>query len=60
MTPEWAARYKENEELRDFEFIPKDIENSIIEAYNTPKSGSKAKMERYFMDNKLSRMFEKN
>lgn len=59
MTPEWAARYKENEELRDFEFIPKDIENSIIEAYNTPKSGSKAKMERYFMDNKLSRMFEK-
>ncbi|CAA7537595.1 Ribonuclease H [Klebsiella phage vB_KpnM_05F] len=59
MTPEWTARYKENEELRDFEFIPKDIENSIIEAYNTPKSGSKAKMERYFMDNKLSRMFEK-
>lgn len=59
MTPEWAARYKENEELRDFEFIPKDIENSIIEAYNTTKSGSKAKMERYFMDNKLSRMFEK-
>lgn len=59
MTPEWASRYKENEELRDFEFIPKDIENSIIEAYNTPKSGSKAKMERYFMDNKLSRMFEK-
>lgn len=59
MTPDWAARYKENEELRDFEFIPKDIENSIIEAYNTPKSGSKAKMERYFMDNKLSRMFEK-
>ncbi|QDH49150.1 ribonuclease [Pantoea phage Phynn] len=59
MTPEMAARYRENEELRDFEFIPKDIENSILEVYNAPKIGSRAKFERYCMDHKLSRIFEK-
>lgn len=59
MPPEWAARYKENEILRDFDFIPKDIADSILEAYNSPKLGSKSKMETYFMENKLKRMFEK-
>lgn len=59
MQPEWAARYKENEVLRDFDFIPQDIANNIIDAYNKPKQGNKAKMEKYFMENKLVRMFEK-
>lgn len=59
MTPEWAARYKENEELRDFDFIPKDVADEIEKAYNNPKTGNKAKMEKYFMEHKLVRMYEK-
>ena len=59
MNPEWAARYKENEIMRDFEFIPVDIANNIVAAYNAPKAGSMGKMEKYFIDNKLVRMFEK-
>lgn len=59
MEPDWALRYKENEMMRDFDFIPADIENNIVAAYNEPKRGNKSKMEKYFMENKLSRMFEK-
>lgn len=59
MNNEWAMRYKENEVMRDFEFIPQDIANNIIDAYNAPKRGNKSKMEKYFMENKLVRMFER-
>lgn len=41
MPEEWAIRYRENEELRDFDFIPKDVATAIEEAYNAPKSGTK-------------------
>lgn len=59
MNEEWAKRYRENEILRDFDFIPDSVADSILEAYNSPKVGNKAKMERYFMEHKLIRMFEK-
>lgn len=59
MTPEMAARYKENERLRDFNFIPKDVENAILEAYNAPKIGNKSKMQKYFIQNRMVRMAEK-
>lgn len=59
MTPEMAARYKENERLRDFDFIPKDVANSILEAYNAPKLGNKSKMHKYFVSNRMVRMVEK-
>nr|DAG58158.1 MAG TPA: RnaseH [Caudoviricetes sp.] len=59
MPEEWAIRYRENEELRDFDFIPKDVATAIEEAYNAPKIGNKAKMEKYFMECKLTRMYEK-
>lgn len=59
MPEEWAERYRENEKLRDFKFIPKDIANNILEAYNSPKIGNKSKMQKYFTEHKLMRMFEK-
>lgn len=59
MPQDWADRYRENEELRDFDFIPKDVADAIESAYNAPKIGNKSKMEKYFMKNNLARMFEK-
>jgi len=59
MNNEWALRYKENEIMRDLDFIPQDIANNINDAYNAPKQGNKAKMEKYFMEMKLIRMFDK-
>lgn len=59
MPEDWASRYRENERLRDFDFIPKDIEKSILDVYHGPKAGSKSAMEKYFMEHKLKRMFER-
>lgn len=59
MTPEMAARYKENEILRDSDFIPKDVADSILEAYNAPQIGSKSKMHSYFIQHQMMRMIDK-
>ncbi|QPI18004.1 ribonuclease [Pectobacterium phage POP12] len=59
VNPEWAKRYKENEILRDFDFIPVDIQENIMIQYKQPNIGNKSKMSAYFIKNGLVRLYEK-
>jgi hypothetical protein len=44
--------------LVDLDLIPADIQKSIVEAYETVKTGSKNKMLNYFIEKKLRNMIE--
>lgn len=59
LSDEHAKRYKENEILRDFDFIPSDIANRILEEYNAPNKGNRSKMQDYFRTHQLYKMLEK-
>jgi hypothetical protein len=50
--------YARNRMLVDMDLIPADIQKSIVEAYETVKTGSKNKMLNYFIEKKLRNMIE--
>ena len=45
-------------ELVDLDYIPEDISKKIVEAYDTPKTGSRQKMLNYFIENRLKNLIE--
>ncbi|MDO6739578.1 hypothetical protein Q4548_17145, partial [Wenyingzhuangia sp. 2_MG-2023] len=49
--------WKRNQQLVDLDFVPKDFEEKIIQAYqNYEKRGSKQKMLAYFIKNGLKNL----
>lgn len=50
--------YKRNQMLVDLDFIPEDIRQRIVEAYETAKVGSKQKLMNYFIEKRLRNMIE--
>ena len=45
--------YKRNQMLVDLDYIPEDIQSSIVEEYENVKSGSRQKMMNYFIEKRL-------
>lgn len=50
------ARFKENRELIDFDFIPEDISDQIHNAYDTIQVAPKTKIYSYFVRSQLTRL----
>lgn len=50
--------YKRNQMLVDLDFIPETIKQSIVEAYDTTKPGSRQKMFNYFIEKRLRNLIE--
>lgn len=50
--------YKRNQMLVDLDFVPKEIREQIIVAYEKPKVGNKQKMMNYFISNRLRNLIE--
>lgn len=57
-TGDVLARYNENELLLDFDFIPDEIRNPIIEKFNTFKVPPRRLVYPYFVKKKLVKMLE--
>lgn len=50
--------YNRNQMLVDLDYIPKDISNNILEAYETTKPSTKSKMVNYFIEKRLVNLME--
>jgi 5'-3' exonuclease len=50
--------YKRNQMLVDLDFIPENIKEQIVLAYETVKPGNKQKMLNYFIENRLKNLIE--
>ena len=50
--------YMRNQMLVDLDFIPEDLKQSIVEAYEDTKPASKQKMLNYFIENRLKNLIE--
>lgn len=50
--------YKRNQTLIDFDYIPGDIQQSIVDAFENAKTAPKAQMINYFMEKNLKVMLE--
>ena len=50
--------YKRNQMLVDLDYIPENIKQQIVEAYNTTKPCNKQKMLNYFIENRLKNLLE--
>lgn len=50
--------YQRNQMLVDLDFIPSDIQEKIMEKYDSAKTGSKMKMLNYFIEKRLSNLVE--
>lgn len=50
--------YKRNQILVDLDYIPEDIQSSIVEEYENVKSGSRQKMMNYFIEKRLRNLIE--
>jgi 5'-3' exonuclease len=58
VTDNMLRNYKRNQMLVDLDYIPEDISKKIVEAYDTPKTGSRQKMLNYFIENRLKNLIE--
>ena len=58
VTDNMLRNYKRNQMLVDLDYIPDDISKKIVEAYDTPKTGSRQKMLNYFIENRLKNLIE--
>ncbi len=56
LTEEQYARYTENRELLDFEFIPQDIHDSIITQFEEQRPAARSKLMMYFASHKLDKL----
>jgi len=50
--------YKRNQTLVDFDYIPGDIQEKIVDAFDNTKAATKEKMLNYFIDKNLKVMIE--
>lgn len=50
--------YKRNQLLVDFDYIPKDIKQLILDEYNNYSSNGRGKIFNYFVDNRLKLLME--
>ena len=50
--------YKRNQMLVDLDYVPEPIQQEIVEAYQSTKTGSKQKMLNYFIEKKLRNLIE--
>lgn len=50
--------YRRNQMLVDFDYIPSEISEKIVEVFENTKPGSKNKMLTYFVENKLKTLLE--
>lgn len=50
--------YKRNQMLVDLDYIPENIKQQIVEAYNNTKPCNKQKMLNYFIENRLKNLLE--
>lgn len=51
-------RYKRNEVLISFDFIPEEIRQNIVNVYETVEKGNKQKLYNYMVENKLISLLE--
>ena len=59
MTEEEARRFDENRELIDFDHIPDNIQNMILESWEKSKPAPRGKIYNYFVTNALVKMLQK-
>lgn len=57
-TENMLRNYKRNQILVDFEFIPLEIQKTIIESYKDQSDKSRSKMFNYFIEKKLKNLVE--
>lgn len=50
--------YKRNQMLVDLDFVPENIKEQIVEAFNNTKPANKQKMLNYFIENRLKNLIE--
>ena len=50
--------YKRNQMLVDLDYIPENIKEQIVTAYDNTKPGTKQKMLNYFIENRLKNLLE--
>lgn len=50
--------YKRNQMLVDLDYIPKDLQSQIVEAYDNAKVGKKSELLNYFIEKKLMNLME--
>jgi hypothetical protein len=50
--------YKRNQQLVDLDYIPEEIKQGIVAAYDEAKPGSRQRMMNYFIENRLSNLIE--
>ena len=53
-TPELMDQYRRNQKLIDFEFIPKDISEKIIDTYESLVPANRSDLSSYFEENELN------
>lgn len=54
----YSERYKQNRELIDFEFIPDNIQQQVIKAYEDSKPNTIQELYKFFVANKMVRILE--
>jgi len=52
-TPKMLINYGRNQRLIDFDYIPEDVKQKILSAYDVPVVGNKLKIQNYFVQNKM-------
>jgi 5'-3' exonuclease len=58
VTDNMLRNYKRNQMLVDLDYIPENIREKIVEAYDKPKTGNRQKMLNYFIENRLKNLIE--
>lgn len=58
LTADQWARYTENRELLDFEYIPTDIHDSIVSQFEEQRPAPRSKIMMYFASKKLDKLIE--
>jgi hypothetical protein len=56
--PDFQARYKRNQVLIDFRFIPEKIKHSVIQCYEQQPKKDRSQLLNYFMSHKMKQMIE--
>lgn len=58
-TAEQMEQYKRNQTLIDFDYIPVEVENKIVESYDAIEVPSRSKIYNYFVNKNLVNLLEK-
>ena len=53
-TPELMDQYERNRKLIDFEYIPKDVSEKIIDTYESLVPANRSDLSSYFEENELN------